>query len=146
VSFESFFGVACGSLVPHVSRPTIDIMVSYDSDATGALTDRSSSTNSIDDILNSDDADVPADAWKTELNNRVEQIVDRKRSSTEGRAESLNTYAHILMARYAKDDIESRVGELLPAVLRSIKSETTERETVAALRGSYHRVSCVRHS
>lgn len=92
------------------------------------------SSNSIDDILNSDDADVPADAWKTELNNRVEQIVDRKRSSTEGRAESLNAYAHILMARYAKDDIESRVDELLPAILRSVKSETTERETVTALR------------
>ena len=39
------------------------------------------------------------------------------------------------MARFAKDDIESRVGELLPSILRSIKSETSERETVNALRG-----------
>ncbi|KAL5404567.1 hypothetical protein PMIN03_009053 [Paraphaeosphaeria minitans] len=92
------------------------------------------STNSIDDILNSEDADVPTDAWKAELHNRVEQIVDRKRSSTEGRAESLNAYAHILMARFAKDDIEGRIGELLPSILRSIKSETSERETVTALR------------
>ncbi|KAK7185705.1 hypothetical protein DPSP01_007426 [Paraphaeosphaeria sporulosa] len=92
------------------------------------------STNSIDDILNSEDADVPADAWKAELHNRVEQIVDRKRSSTEGRAESLNAYAHILMARFAKDDIEGRIGELLPSILRSIKAETSERETVTALR------------
>ncbi|KAF2439533.1 IFRD domain-containing protein [Karstenula rhodostoma CBS 690.94] len=92
------------------------------------------STNSIEDILNSDDADVPADAWKAELHNRVEQIVDRKRSSTEGRAESLNAYAHILMARFAKDDIESRTAELLPSILRSIKAETSERETVTALR------------
>ncbi|KAL5380889.1 hypothetical protein DPSP01_007426 [Paraphaeosphaeria sporulosa] len=99
-----------------------------------ALTSRSSSTNSIDDILNSEDADVPADAWKAELHNRVEQIVDRKRSSTEGRAESLNAYAHILMARFAKDDIEGRIGELLPSILRSIKAETSERETVTALR------------
>jgi len=109
----------------------------YDSDATGALTPLSNSTNSIDDILNSEDADVSADAWKAELSNRLEQIVDRKRSSTEGRAESLNAYAHILMARFAKDDIESRIGELLPALVRSIKSETTERETVVALRGTY---------
>lgn len=92
------------------------------------------STNSIDDILNSEDADVPTDAWKAELHNRVEQIVDRKRSSTEGRTESLNAYAHILMARFAKDDIESRVDELLPSILRSIKSETSERETISALR------------
>ena len=104
-------------------------------DATGALTLRLHSTNSIDDILNSDDAEVPADAWKGELHNRIEQIVDRKRSSTEGRAESLNAYAHILMARFAKDDIESRTSELLPAILRSIKSGVSERETVYALRG-----------
>lgn len=113
----------------------------YDSDATGTLTDLSSSSNSIDDILNNEDADVPADAWKAELNTRIEQIVDRKRSSTEGRAESLNAYAHILMARYAKDDIESRVGEILPSMIRSIKSETTERETVTALKGMCRRTT-----
>lgn len=112
-----------------------------------ALTPRSSSTNSIEDILNSEDADVPADAWKAELHNRVEQIVDRKRSSTEGRAESLNAYAHILMARFAKDDIDGRIAELLPSILRSIKSETSERETVTALRGKHARNVCgVRHS
>ena len=67
----------------------------------------------------------------------MEQIVDRKRSSTEGRADSLNAYAHILMARYAKEDIESRTGELLPSILRSIKSDTSERETISALRGRF---------
>ncbi|KAF2683111.1 hypothetical protein K458DRAFT_390382 [Lentithecium fluviatile CBS 122367] len=92
------------------------------------------STNSIDDILNSDDADVPADAWKQELHTRIEQIVDRKRSSTDGRADSLNAYTHIIMARYAKDDIENCMTELLPSILRSIKSETTEREAVTALK------------
>ena len=117
----------------------------------GVLTRRSSSTNSIEDILNSEDADIPADAWKTELHNRVEQIVDRKRSSTEGRAESLNAYAHILMARFAKEDIENRVSELLPSILRSIKSETSERETATALRGKHAhcatRAACgVQHS
>lgn len=58
-----------------------------------------------------------------------------KRSSTEGRAESLNAYAHILMARYAKDDVELHIDQLLPSMLRSIKQETTERETVKALKG-----------
>lgn len=117
----------------------------YDSNATGALTPSSRSTNSIDDILNSEDADVPTDAWKAELHNRVEQIVDRKRSSTEGRTESLNAYAHILMARFAKDDIESRVDELLPSILRSIKSETSERETISALRGKCFCTELIRH-
>lgn len=92
------------------------------------------STNSIDDILNGEDVDIPADAWKTELHNRIEQISDRKRSSTEGRAESLNAYAHILMARFAREEIEGHMNELLPSILRSIRSETTERETATALK------------
>ncbi|KAF2805034.1 IFRD domain-containing protein [Mytilinidion resinicola] len=92
------------------------------------------SSNSIEDILNGEDVDLPPDAWKSELHTRIEQIVDRKRSSTEGRADSLNAFAHILMARYAKDDVENNIDELLPSMIRSIKAETSERETVAALR------------
>lgn len=111
-----------------------------------ALTPLSSSTNSVEDILNGEDADVPVDAWKSELHTRVEQIVDRKRSSTEGRADSLNAYAHILMARYAKEDIEDRVGELLPSILRSIRTEVTERETVTAIKGKPAPSSRMRHS
>ncbi|KAF2201412.1 IFRD domain-containing protein [Delitschia confertaspora ATCC 74209] len=90
------------------------------------------STHSLDDIL--DDVDLAPDAWKAELHTRIEQIVDRKRSSTEGRADSLNAFAHILMACFAKDDIEPRTSELVPSILKSIRSETTERETLTALR------------
>lgn len=60
-----------------------------------------------------------------------------KRSSTEGRAESLSAYAHILMARYASDEVEGHLSELLPSILRSIRQETTEREAVAALKGEH---------
>ncbi|KAF2871496.1 IFRD domain-containing protein [Massariosphaeria phaeospora] len=99
-----------------------------------ALTGLLGSTNSIDDLLNGEDGDLPIDAWKSELKTRVEQIIDRKRSSTEGRADSLAAYARILMARYAKNDIDNRIRELLPSMIWSIKSEATERETVAALK------------
>lgn len=94
------------------------------------------STNSIDEILNGDDVDLPEDAWKTELNTRVEQISNLKRSSTEGRAESLNAYAHILMARYAKEEIEGHVTDLVASMIRSVRQETTEREAVVALKGT----------
>lgn len=100
------------------------------------LTSILNSTNSIDDVLNGEDVDIPEDAWKSELNTRIEQIANLKRSSTEGRAESLNAYAHILMARFAKDDVEVHISELLPSMLRSIRQETTERETVKALKGN----------
>lgn len=92
------------------------------------------STNSIDEILNGEDVEVPEDAWKAELNVRVEQITNLKRSSTEGRAESLNAYAHILMARFGKEEIEGHIHELIPSMLRSIRQETTEREAVKALK------------
>jgi len=100
------------------------------------------STNSIDEILNGDDAEVSEAAWQAELNTRVEQISNLKRSSTEGRAESLNAYAHILMARYARDQIESHLSELVPSMIRSIRQETTEREAVAALKGMNKHICC----
>jgi GTPase involved in cell partitioning and DNA repair len=96
------------------------------------------STNSIDDIINGEDAEVSEEAWKAELNTRMEQISNTKRSSTEGRTESLTAYAHILMARYANDEIESHMGDLLPSIIKSIRQETTEREAVAALKGMRH--------
>lgn len=95
------------------------------------------STNSIDEILNGQDVDVPEDAWKSELSTRIEQITNLKRSSTEGRAESLHAYAHILMARYANDEIQAHVAELLPSMLKSIRQEPTEREAVKALKGKF---------
>lgn len=92
------------------------------------------STNSIDEILNGEDAEISEEAWKAELTTRIQQITNLKRSSTEGRAESLAAYAHILMARYARVEIERHLSELLPSMIRSIRQESTEREAVAALK------------
>ncbi|KAJ4372968.1 hypothetical protein N0V83_003259 [Neocucurbitaria cava] len=92
------------------------------------------STNSIDEVINGEDVDVPEDAWKAELNVRVEQIINLKRSSTEGRTESLIAYAHVLMARYGKHEIEGHVHDLVTSMIKSIRAETTEREAVVALK------------
>lgn len=110
-----------------------DIIIRFD--ANNALTSCVNSTNSIDDILAGEDVEISEQAWKAELNVRIEQIANLKRSSTEGRAESLNAYAHILMARYASDEVEAHIGELLPSMLKSIRQEATEREAVKALKG-----------
>jgi hypothetical protein len=100
-----------------------------------ANTASGSTTESLDDILNGGDTDLPPEAWKNELTVRIEQIINLKRSTTEGRADSLNGFAHILMARYAKENIEGHMSELLPSIMKSIRAETTERETVVALKG-----------
>jgi predicted restriction endonuclease len=93
------------------------------------------STNSIDGILNGEDDNMSEEAWKAELSKRIEQISNTKRSSTEGRTESYSVYAHILMARYARKEIEIHLSELVSSLIKSIRQETTDREVIAALKG-----------
>ncbi|KAK4936792.1 hypothetical protein LTR28_010043 [Elasticomyces elasticus] len=96
------------------------------------------SSNSIDELLATapdDNTDAPADAWKAELAERMDRIVARKKSSAQSREENLSAYAHILAMRYARAEISGRIGEILPAVLKSVKAGTTEKEVVAALKG-----------
>ena len=81
---------------------------------------------------------MPEDAsesWKQELSDRMEEIIDRKRSSAQGREVTLAQYVHILMSHYALEEIQHKSAELFPAFLKSIKAENTEKETCLALRG-----------
>lgn len=72
--------------------------------------------------------------WRTDLQERVEEIIDRKRSSIQGREKSLATYIHILMSQYAEDEISGRESDLVTAFLKSIKTESSDKETVLALK------------
>jgi hypothetical protein len=93
------------------------------------------STNSIDDMLSLEAGEYDGtDAWKQDLSDRMEEIIDRKRSSVQGRETAYAAYAHILTTRYAFDEVDRRVSELLPAFLKSVKSEASERETFLAIR------------
>ncbi|PVH97020.1 hypothetical protein DM02DRAFT_96203 [Periconia macrospinosa] len=117
------------------SRPGSHNPSRHGSDDEDYLSDETAaSANSIDDILNNEEAVYPEDAWLADLNTFMEQIADRKGSSTEGRALSLANYAHIVMTRYTKETIETRMSELLPSMIKSIKQETSEDETAAALK------------
>jgi hypothetical protein len=93
------------------------------------------SINSIDDMLALDVPEDASESWKQELADRMEEIIDRKRSSVQGRETTLAQYVHILMSHYALEDIKHRSAELFPAFLKSIKAENTEKETCLALRG-----------
>jgi hypothetical protein len=93
------------------------------------------SVNSIDDMLALDVPEDASEAWKQELGDRMEEIIDRKRSSVQGREVTLAQYAHILMSHYAFEEIQHKASELFPAFLKSIKAENTEKETCLALRG-----------
>ena len=65
----------------------------------------------------------------------MEELIDRKRSSTQGREATLAMFNYLLMSHYAFDEIEHKTSDLLPALLKSIKSESSEKETSLALRG-----------
>ena len=85
-----------------------------------------------------------SDVWKQELGDRIEEIIDRKRSSVQGREAALAQYVYMLMSRFANDQIQSKTSELFPAFLKSIKADSSEKETSLALRGKifqYHGVA-----
>ncbi|KFX87751.1 hypothetical protein O988_09301 [Pseudogymnoascus sp. VKM F-3808] len=93
------------------------------------------STNSIDDLLSADGVeDDGTDAWKQTLSVRIEEIIDRKRSSIQGRELAYAVYVHLLTTHYAFDTISSRRADLLTAFLKSIKAESSEKETQLAIR------------
>ncbi|KAI9684474.1 MAG: hypothetical protein M1829_002284 [Trizodia sp. TS-e1964] len=93
------------------------------------------SVNSIEDLLTVDEGDSTAtDAWTEELGDRIEQILNQKKSSTAGREESLFAYVRLLTSRFAPDQIHGRSEELIAAFLKSIKKESSEKETALALR------------
>lgn len=91
--------------------------------------------NSTEDLaaLETREDDGP-DGWKKDLSDRIEEILDRKRSSIEGRELAYAVYGHILTTRYAFDDVDKKVSELLAAFLRSIKNDSSEKETFLAIR------------
>lgn len=75
-----------------------------------------------------------AEVWQQALDDRVEEIIDRKRSSEQGREKTLAQYNHLLMSHYANSEIENKLSEIIPALLKSVKSDSSEKEASLALR------------
>ena len=94
-----------------------------------------SSINSIDALLETDDInEYTTELARDGLNNSINEILERKGSSTQGREDSMTAYAKYLTSHYLADTLYNRVQELVPAFLRSVRTETTEAETRIALR------------
>lgn len=127
-------------IVPHGGRTNPSILLFILILYPHSLTYKYYSVNSIDDMLEAQEPHEASDTWDQELSDRIEEIIDRKRSSEEGRERTLMAYNHYLMVRYCYDEIESKVGELYPALCKSIKADTGEKEACLALRGMryYH--------
>ena len=102
------------------------------------LANPSHSVNSIDDIVAGDDSEQVPDAWRAELADRIEEIIDRKRSSVQGRETTLAAYIRILTAAYAEEEIRGKETSLITSFLKSIKAETSEKESILAMKGRFH--------
>lgn len=94
------------------------------------------STASLDELSGSieDLEEQQPGEWIQHLVDMITLILDRKRSSVQGREGTINHFSRLLMAHYAKEQIASSVEELLPALLKSVKSGASERESVLALK------------
>nr|POE56380.1 uncharacterized protein c20f10.03 [Quercus suber] len=92
-------------------------------------------TGSIDALIGSAAGDdAGPETWIPALEDVMNDICDRKRSSAEGRADSLNGFVLILSRHYAKDEVKPKIDELLPVLCKSVKSGQTEKEVVLALK------------
>lgn len=86
-------------------------------------------------MLAAEDTEQTSAAWQADLADRMEEIIDRKRSSVQGRETTLASYVRILTAQYAEEEIRGKDAELVVAFLKSIKAETSEKESILALKG-----------
>ncbi|KAK3054625.1 hypothetical protein LTR09_004354 [Extremus antarcticus] len=107
----------------------------YHSDDEGETSDTTQwSSNSIDDLIADSRDDTPPDEWTVYLDKHISELLDRKRSSVQGREDSLHSFNVGLTRHFGKEEIKSKMNELIPSMLKSVKSGQTERETVLALK------------
>ncbi|KAL1851823.1 hypothetical protein Plec18167_009462 [Paecilomyces lecythidis] len=116
----------------HSSSRNASRYPSDDEDLGSQSDDTAWSTASLDDLA--DNPDRGNDQWAEELADRVQEILDRKRSSVQGREESLSAYCRLSKYHFVADEIRSNISDLLAAFSRSVKYESSVRETTLALR------------
>lgn len=85
-------------------------------------------------VANSDDGDEIVASWTDKLADRVAELLDRKRSSTKGRETCLAAYTHIIRHHFAEEQLAYQLGELIPALLKSIRSGNNTDETLSAVK------------
>lgn len=93
------------------------------------------SINSIDELLNTDDInEEPTEVIRAKLLERMNELLERKWSNSKTREDCLASYIHILKTHLLADQLRGRTQEVITALIKSIKTETSERETVLALK------------
>ncbi|KAL3420673.1 IFRD domain-containing protein [Phlyctema vagabunda] len=81
----------------------------------------------------SEDDGAPED-WKSRLTEKIDEIIDRKRSNVQTREKSYLRYTNILRSHFAQHELRSYSTDLVSTFLRSVKNEDSEKEVCLALR------------
>ncbi|OJJ34259.1 hypothetical protein ASPWEDRAFT_29421 [Aspergillus wentii DTO 134E9] len=116
----------------HSSRNTSRHPTDDDEDA-GNLSDETAwSLGSLDELTDNPDQDNGD--WAQELGDRIQEILDRKRSSVQGREETYAAFCRLAKFHYIEEEIRGRVNDLVAAFCKSIKFESSVRESTLALR------------
>lgn len=107
-----------------------------DGDFGGNLSDDTNqSINSIDAFLESEEfSETNLDTLKSSLATTMDELIERKGSTGAGREDALHRYVQILISHHFGDVLYGRVDEILVALMKSVKSEASPRETQFALR------------
>ncbi|KAJ5816850.1 Armadillo-like helical [Penicillium robsamsonii] len=102
-----------------------------DDEDSGFLSDETSmSIGSFDD--ENPEQDNPD--WEHDLSQRIQEILDRKRSSVQGREEALQAFCRLTKYHYTVEEIHGVVPDLLAAFERSVRTEVSVREATLGLR------------
>ncbi|OQE30005.1 hypothetical protein PENSTE_c002G02977 [Penicillium steckii] len=107
------------------SRPPSD-----DEDSGFLSDDTAMSIGSLDD----DNPEQDNEDWPQELADRIQELLERKRSTVQGREEALAAFCRLTKYHYAEEEIRTSVADLLSTFARSVRNETSTRETTNALR------------
>ncbi|KAJ4302308.1 hypothetical protein N0V88_002451 [Collariella sp. IMI 366227] len=78
--------------------------------------------------------DASDNTWAERLQDRVTELQDRKRSSVQGREATLGAYSHILKHHFAQRQLDRSVAEILPIILRGIRSGASDQERLRSIK------------
>ncbi|KKZ62099.1 hypothetical protein EMCG_03393 [[Emmonsia] crescens] len=120
----------------HNSRPSSRNASRHPSDDEDGESEGTSwSTPSLDEYFPTanDEEAASSETWQADLEEVINDYNDRKRSSILSREEALTTYVRILTSHYVEEPLRD-FHELLASFAKSIKSESSEKETVLALK------------
>lgn len=85
-------------------------------------------------VIASEDGEETIRDWTDKLKDCINEILDRKRSSTQGRERYFVGYTHLARHHFADTIIENQLHELVPAMLKSIRGGRNTDEIVGALK------------